>query len=67
MPGRNAYEAFSAFVGPLANALSCVATVKITASAGGKNDLNKVHELHLTGVRDDGYVRLDRSCVGSER
>ncbi|BCB81333.1 hypothetical protein GCM10022251_61800 [Phytohabitans flavus] len=58
MPGSSPYEAFGAFVGPLGEALSCVVRGKITASAGGKNDLNKVHELHLTGIAGDGYVRL---------
>src|SRR4051812_5959406 len=58
MPGRKPYNAFSAFVGPLADALSCVAKVKAVASPGGKTELNKVHDLHLTGVAGNGYVRL---------
>jgi hypothetical protein len=58
MPGRKPYEAFSSFVEPLAGALSCVGLAKPQASNGGKDTLGKVHTLHLTGVGDDGYVKL---------
>ncbi|SRR6266508_2044034 len=58
MPGRKPYEAFSAFVGPLMDALSCVARTKFAVSPGGKTEMNKVHALYLTGLNDSGYVRL---------
>jgi hypothetical protein len=58
MPGRSAYEAYEAFVAPLASALSCIAVAKIQPSQGGKNVLHEDHNLHITGVANDQYVRL---------
>lgn len=58
MPGRTPYGAFSAFVEPLANALSCVAVAKIQPSPKGKTEQGPVHTLFLTGIRNDGHVRL---------
>lgn len=58
MPGRSPYEAWSAFVSPLTDALSCVATAKAMTSAGGKLELGPSHTLHITGTVDDGYVKI---------
>ena len=58
MPGRTPYEAYSAFVTPLANALSCVARVKILCSAGGKTSLGRVHRLYLGGNEAGDHVKL---------
>ncbi len=59
MPGRTPYEAYNAFVAPLASALSCVAHAKILCSPGGRELTNKVHRLHIGGsINDDGYARL---------
>ncbi len=62
MPGKKPYEAFSAFVEPLADALSCIAVTKIQTSDRGKESLDRVHQLHLTGVVNDGYVKLAGSA-----
>ncbi len=58
MPGDSAYEAYVAFVGPLATALSCVAFAKIRPSEGGKNNLHQDHNLYITGHGDDDFVHL---------
>jgi len=59
MPGKTPYEAFSAFVEPLAGALNCVSQVRFEVTEGGKNQLGKVHGLFLTGTKiNDGYVPL---------
>jgi hypothetical protein len=58
MPGRTPYEAYSAFVGPLADALSCVARVKALCSSGGKNALGVVHWLSFGGAGERDYVPL---------
>lgn len=61
MPGRTPYEAFSAFVEPLADALSCVVRTKIQHSAGGNAVVDKEHQLWLTGSDDNPYVKLDHT------
>jgi hypothetical protein len=58
MPGRSAHEAYKAFAGPLASALSCLATTKIQPSNGGMNKLYQDHNLYMTGIVGEGYVRL---------
>jgi hypothetical protein len=58
MPGRTPYEAYRAFVEPLAAALACVATAKIQPSAGGTHILYRDHNLYLTRQGDSDYVRL---------
>lgn len=58
MPGKTPYEAYNAFVNPLSEALACVATAKATTGHDGKTALGKVHNLHLTGTNNDGFVRL---------
>jgi hypothetical protein len=63
MPGRKPYEAFSAFVGPLADALSCVARARFAVSPDGKTAMGATHGLFLTGQDNDGYARL----LGSPR
>jgi hypothetical protein len=63
MPGTSAYEAYEAFVRPLANALSCLATAKIQPSADGKTVLHQDHNLYLTGLIKSGYVRLQGKPV----
>ncbi|MFY1688044.1 hypothetical protein [Plantactinospora sp. WMMB782] len=60
MPGRTPYEAFSAFVTPLADALKCVTWPKVATSPGGTALLDRKHNLHLTGPQgeNDGYLLL---------
>ncbi|GAB3796922.1 hypothetical protein GCM10027605_05750 [Micromonospora zhanjiangensis] len=58
MPGRSPYNAYSAFVTPLASALSCVARAKIVCTRGGNSQLGKVHLLLLGGVDEGAYVKL---------
>jgi hypothetical protein len=58
MPGKTPYDAYSAFVTPLANALSCIGFAKIQPSEGGKSDLNVDHNLYITGTQNDGFIRL---------
>lgn len=58
MPGKKPYDAFLAFVSPLANALSCLVNAKLTPSSGGKNDVDVDHQLYISGANEDGYVRL---------
>lgn len=45
MPGRTPVGAFDAFVDPLRIALACVATCKLTTTAGGRHDVDVVHHL----------------------
>jgi hypothetical protein len=40
------------------DALSCVANTRFAVSPNGKTDLHKTHALHVTGIGNDGYVRL---------
>lgn len=65
MPGSSPYEAFSAFITPLVDALKCVTTPKIAVSHGGKNIINVRHLLFLTGHKweNDGYLALGRSGI----
>ena len=58
MPGRTPYEAYRAFVTPLAKALACVAIAKIQASAGGMSVMHRDHHLYLTRQGYGDYVRL---------
>src|SRR5437867_4773618 len=60
MPGKTPYEAFSAFVTPLADALSCVAHPYVEYSPGGSTVIGLKHILYLTR-RDpdsDDHLRL---------
>lgn len=59
MPGRTVSEAYSAFVTPLADALSCVLRAKITCTPGGWAVLDTPHTLFITGNQGDSYLRLD--------
>jgi hypothetical protein len=52
VPGGTPYEAYTAFVQPLAQALACVARAKITCSPGGKNEVGVDHSWTLN--RDAG-------------
>jgi hypothetical protein len=61
MPGKTPYEAFSAFVTPLADALKCVVGhPRIEFSSGGSAVLDTKHNLYLTGRHPDtdDYLRL---------
>lgn len=58
MPGTTPYEAYQAFVTPLASALACVARAKIQPSAGGTAVLHKDHGLYLTRQGDSDYLPL---------
>lgn len=59
MPGKSPYQAFSAFVEPLADALTCISQVRFEVSEGGKNVLGVNHALYLTGTKiNDGHARL---------
>lgn len=64
MPGRSPYDAFSAFVDPLTEALKCVATVKDAVTPGGKTMLGREHGLFLTGNANEGFVKLKASTGG---
>jgi hypothetical protein len=61
MPGNTAYEAYGAFVTPLASAISTVARTKITCSEGGKQKLGAVHTLYLGPV--EGYIQLKSEAL----
>lgn len=65
MPGSNPYEAFSAFITPLVDALKCVVHPQVTVSPGGQTVVGVKHNLYLTGtkVENDGYLRLGRSDI----
>lgn len=66
MPGRKPYDAFGAFVGPLTDALACIAQTKILTSPDGKTALGPVHTLFITGTgNDDGFIGL-AGAVGLE-
>ena len=58
MPGGTPYDAYQAFVTPLAMALACVAVAKIQPSAGGMKVLHQDHRLFITRQGDSDYVRL---------
>jgi hypothetical protein len=47
VPGRTPQEAFTNFVEPLASAMACVARCKLSASSGGRSEVDTVH--HLLG------------------
>lgn len=59
MPGKSPFEAFSAFVEPLTDALNCVVHPALDVTPGGKNNLNIRHALTLTARRPEDYIRLD--------
>ena len=66
MPGNTPYEAFSAFVTPLADALKCiVAFPRVEYSSGGSAVLDTKHNLHLTGRHpdNDDYLRLGSTDI----
>jgi len=43
MPGRTPSDAFSAFIDPIAEAVSCLGQAKVVPSPGGRSEPDKVH------------------------
>lgn len=58
MPGRTPYAAYEAFVEPLAAALAAIARAPIQCTPGGKNELDKVHNLYIGRLGDRAYLPL---------
>jgi len=61
MPGDSAAAAVSEFVGPLQQALSCIATGKITTRRGGSRP--KVGDEQQWSLNDGGGVTLKRNAA----